>query len=168
MASPSGFRSGHTLGGQRLRSELAQRWQPLSGNFTTCPLVFVCPPGGAGCLDAGVGPDVRLCPQNLAQRGCSGNVLGKERVGEKKGAGVGGEEERREGERDYGRSCMKAGQCVEPSGRSGKGAACSAVGGCEETLHLKQAIHTPASSSGPPRSLGKGVSHRHGPSFVTA
>lgn len=79
-----------------------------------------------------------------------------------------GGEEMKEGERDRGGRCAKAGQSVEPSTRAGKGAACSVVGGSEETLRLKQAINSPVSSSGPPRSLGKGVSHGHGPSFVTA
>lgn len=125
-----------------------------------CVLLGVCVCGGR-CLDAGVGPDARLCPQGLAQRGCSQDVLGRE--SRREGRRRGGKEGGREGSWEEMHDSWAA---VEPSRRAGKGAACSAVGGCE-TLRLKQAVDTPA-SSGPPRSLGKGVSHRQGPSFATA
>lgn len=96
--------------------------------------------GGGRYLDAGVGPDAHLCPQGLAQRGCSQDVLGRE--SRREGRRRGGKEGGREGSWEEMHDSWAA---VEPSRRAGKGAACSAMGGCE-TLRLKQAVDTPASS----------------------
>lgn len=163
--SPSGFCSGQRPGGPgptvRVGTEMAATIWKLHSRFPgICVSSWVCVWGGR-CLDAGVGPDARLCPQGLAQRGCSQDVLGRE--SRREGRRRGGKEGGREGSWEEMHDSWAA---VEPSRRAGKGAACSAVGGCE-TLRLKQAVDTPA-SSGPPRSLGKGVSHRQGLSFVTA